>query len=337
MGNFSRTTFDELKHYVSVRLQQGVPLVDADWNEKDDIRRHELQSFLKWFVGNGVPQNNDGFRIELLPSDAPDHETDFLIKGGNGTWEGAGRCLVEGLEIFNESDIRYTKQPLFNRPDLAKKWNVDPIPALTIPNSIPPLRRDIVYLDVWEREVNSDEDTSLKNEVIGVETCIRLKREWAVRVAEGNSIPLPKEKHAHYKLANLRRGLTPFGVFRKVFIAEDLRDKILTLAEMGKRVKFLENRLLSPFFVPQPKEFDPEIASPGQNITLFGRNFDIGNPNVILVAQEPFGEFGVQVIGVATSQMTVQIPQGLPPEPLSFIVKSDYGQAVSQSKFAVGQ
>jgi hypothetical protein len=37
MGNFSRDTFDKLKHYVGVRLQQGVPIVDADWNELEDI------------------------------------------------------------------------------------------------------------------------------------------------------------------------------------------------------------------------------------------------------------------------------------------------------------
>jgi len=33
MGNFSRNTFDPLKDYVAVRLQQGVPVLDADWNE----------------------------------------------------------------------------------------------------------------------------------------------------------------------------------------------------------------------------------------------------------------------------------------------------------------
>ena len=33
MGNFSRNTFDPVKDYVAVRLQQGVPILDADWNE----------------------------------------------------------------------------------------------------------------------------------------------------------------------------------------------------------------------------------------------------------------------------------------------------------------
>ena len=63
MGDFSRSTFDQVKHYIGIRLQQGVPLVDADWNELEDIRRFEVQAFLKWFVGDGVPAGNDGFRI----------------------------------------------------------------------------------------------------------------------------------------------------------------------------------------------------------------------------------------------------------------------------------
>ena len=100
MGNFSRDTFDRLKHYVGVRLQKGVPLVDADWNEQEDIRRYELQAFLKWFVGDGVPADNDGFSIQA-------ETDDFGI--------GFGRCLVEGLEAINDADAaspmdRYTAQ-----------------------------------------------------------------------------------------------------------------------------------------------------------------------------------------------------------------------------------
>ena len=42
MGNFSRDTFDPAKAYVGVRLQQGVPVLDADWNELNDVIRQEL-------------------------------------------------------------------------------------------------------------------------------------------------------------------------------------------------------------------------------------------------------------------------------------------------------
>src|SRR5262245_50301665 len=107
MGNFSRDTFDRLKHYVGVRLQQGVPIVDADWNELEDIRKYELQDFLRWFIGSGVPEGNSGFHIEAVSD-----PNDFTIRGGDGTSEGAGRLLAEGLDILNENDLRYTAQPL---------------------------------------------------------------------------------------------------------------------------------------------------------------------------------------------------------------------------------
>ena len=311
MGNFSKDTFDKLKHYVGVRLQQGVPLVDADWNEQEDIRRYELQAFLKWFVGNGVPEGNDGFRIISIvnkiiltskkneegvssvevnqenstaakilgfgPSNylasraAPpaaqltgevtgDFEfkekgltlvvsangmpketvtfrrgtftaaqvaeainsamknltasagdgNDFDIKGGDGTAEGAGRCLVEGWDAINESDLKYSAQPLFDNKKLAggKKWDVEPVKPLTTPKLN---RTDTVYLDVWEREVNALEDKDLFNRDIGVgvETCVRLKREWVVRVAQGTNetkqLDAPPVGHVYYPLATLER------------------------------------------------------------------------------------------------------------------------------------
>jgi hypothetical protein len=198
MGNFSRDTFDQLKHYVGVRLQQGVPLVDADWNEQEDIRKHELRTFLKWFVGNGVPKGNDGFRIIPLEGIA----NDFTIKGG--TTEQPGYCLVEGWDALIEQDINYTHQPLYNKNTLAQEWGVEPLKPLSPPSSGE--RSDTVYLDVWEREVNAQEDGDLVNPAIGIETCVRLKREWVVRVAEGiTGLPTPKEGHVYYPIARLNR------------------------------------------------------------------------------------------------------------------------------------
>ncbi|MBU4261453.1 MAG: hypothetical protein KKC76_06170 [Proteobacteria bacterium] len=199
MGNFSRNTFDRLKHYVGVRLQQGVPLIDADWNEQEDIRKFELQAFLKWFAGNGVPSGNDGFLIMA----AAGTTNNFDIKGGDGTALGAGRILVEGLDAMLESTLRYTSQPLYNNATLAAKWGVAPIAPLTTPGAA---RIDLVYIDVWEREVDSTEDSNLINPAIGIESCVRLRREWAVRVAQGaSSLPSPPAGHGYYALASIKR------------------------------------------------------------------------------------------------------------------------------------
>ncbi|NIM18408.1 MAG: hypothetical protein GTO45_41035 [Candidatus Aminicenantes bacterium] len=322
MGNFTRDTFDKLKHFVGVRLQQGVPILDADWNEMEDIRKHELRTFLKWFVGNGVPKGNDGFHISpiagggagtivltsnkgdigfssivvnrdtstaadalgfgpdnystsrtgssparltgnaagpfnpadgstlVVSADGLDEEevvfnqsdfsdisqataaevvdvinnavqnftasvgegNDFIIKGGTG--DVPGRCLVDGLDVIIEQDIKYTEQPLYENDTLRTEWDVYPLGPLSPPSSVE--RTDTVYLDVWEREVDAQEDNDLVNQAIGIETCVRMKREWVVRVAEGleessNLIDyleeneLLRSKHVYYPLASLNR------------------------------------------------------------------------------------------------------------------------------------
>ena len=295
MGDFSRSTFDRVKHYVGVRLQQGVPLVDADWNELEDIRRFEVQAFLKWFVGDGVPAGNDGFRIAAaagggvntirltataanptnstvtvdvtsstaatalgftapnrlasrrlaaarLTGDAtqpfaltagmtlvitangaaPETVTfaaasfatigaataaevvaainasatrvvasagvgdDFVITGGDGTPERAGRCLADGRDVVHEGRLAYGSQPLYVNNALAAAWGVPVVAALAAPTS--GIRSDLVYLDAWDREVTAVEDDALIDPLIGVETCVRLKREWAVRVRPGSTV-----------------------------------------------------------------------------------------------------------------------------------------------------
>jgi len=92
-GNFSNEkedTFEPKKRYVGIRLQQGVPLLDRDWNEFEDIRRYEEMMLRKWYVGNGTP--DDGFKISVVEPPA----NDFKIA--------AGRCIVDGFEAVNEPE-----------------------------------------------------------------------------------------------------------------------------------------------------------------------------------------------------------------------------------------
>lgn len=132
-----------------------------------------------------------------------------MIKGGDGTPGGAGRCLVDGWDVINESSLTYTAQPLYNDSTRAALWGVDPLLPLNAASN----RTDLVYLDVWEREVVGDDDRAhMINPVIGVETCVRIKRQWVVRVAEGvaedtKAVPqnLRRARHAYYPLARLHR------------------------------------------------------------------------------------------------------------------------------------
>ena len=180
-GNFSNDgtdTFDPRKRYVGVRLQQGVPLLDRDWNELEDMRRYEEVMLRKRYIGNGSP--DDGFRISALDSPA----NDFKIA--------TGRCLVDGFEAVNEPDtadhILYSDQ--------------EGVAPLTIPSG--DSRIDIVYLDVWIREVTSAEDPALENpDVNDIETCVRHKIEWRVRVDEGSRGHEAEDYHHNYDIAKI--------------------------------------------------------------------------------------------------------------------------------------
>ena len=193
MGNFSRNTFDPLKNYIGVRLQQGVPVLDADWNELNDVARQELYDTFSVTFTDGIQPGGSDFDVGR--SDQPN---DFEVL--------AGAALIQGRLVRVRKNLRYSTQP-WTDPKRAARDGVVVIPPLTTPFPEGAATRiDIVYLDVWDREIGSDEDASLINPAIGVETCVRLKREAAVRVAEGTTtLPAAPMGHAFLPLALLRR------------------------------------------------------------------------------------------------------------------------------------
>jgi hypothetical protein len=214
VGIISPSTFDPLLAYVNVRLQQGVPLLDADLNETDDIRKFELRAFLKWYVGDGVPEGSDGFRIVGgLSDDVTVSAGVPAAPGGTGVVDiglrYAGRCIVDGLDVLIRQDLAFTSQPLYqDQPGAA---------ALATRLGVPVIARlpggDIqvlVYLDVWERLVTPDEQPALVHAGLGVETCARIRREWVVRARTGTAVPQSGDAdflagHAFLPLAQVRR------------------------------------------------------------------------------------------------------------------------------------
>ena len=240
MAIISPNTFDPLKRYVGVRLQQGVPIVDADWNEMEDVRQFELRAFLKWFVGDGVPQGNDGFRLDGSSS----LTNNFIIRsgvppagGGVGTLETGlrhvGRCMVEGLDVTIETDIQFTGQPLHvDQPGstaLSSTIGVPPIAGLGLPTSDHTVT---AYLDVWDRLVTPSEDPDLVHTGLGTESCARLRREWVVRVRDDAGVPVTGDGdylagHYYYALANITRR-TGFDAVDEQDI-KDLREQRLLM------------------------------------------------------------------------------------------------------------
>jgi hypothetical protein len=232
MGNFSRDTFKltnslndllgrvdtpvvDPRQYVGVRLQQGVPIIDADWNELEDVRRMELMALVRFFIGNGVPAGDQGFRISTTV-------------GTNNFSIAKGIILVDGLLVINGALTTYLAQP-----------NAGGLPALTKP---PADRMDIVYLETWELEVTGDVgDTRLINSLVGVQTAARLQREWVVRVQENASdlSGIVREKgHNYSSLARLNRRAAVDTITGDMIF--DLRKTGITVAEHIKVPIFLE-------------------------------------------------------------------------------------------------
>lgn len=239
-------TFDPLRRYVSVRLQQAVPIVDADWNERDDIDRYERRALVKWFIGDGIPAGLDSFRIE-----GTSLTNDFMIRAGttnppiepsaalsvtqrwNNGLSRAGRCLVDGMEVIITRDLAFTEQPLHQSRSgaatLAARLGVS---VITMP--APAAESLLVYLDVWERLVRPTEDPLLQHPGLGVESCVRLRREWAVRVRRSAQVPQPTnddflEGHSYCALASITRQADS-GTIRALDV-NDIRRTGLTLNE----------------------------------------------------------------------------------------------------------
>ncbi len=206
MTLISASTFNPLARYVNVRLGQGVPIVDADINELDDIRQFELRAFLKWFVGDGVPDGNDGFRIQATGA-----KNDFTISAGRQAGgavatpverglRNVGRIIVDGLDATIAADISFTEQPLHEgqagADALAARLGVPKVAKLTSPD------RDgtvAVYLDVWETLVTADDDAQLLHAGLGIETCSRVRRDWVVRVRDGDTAPTPTDADGSFR------------------------------------------------------------------------------------------------------------------------------------------
>lgn len=160
-GDFSRFTFDPTKHYTRVLQQEGRASLDSDAYEYAEILEHFDRATRNDVIGLcGVPENfNNGLSFKILYDPA---KQDLTIK--------AGRIYVDGLLCELENDVDYLSQPdLFNPPALGKK----------------PGKTDLIYLDVWQRQITAIEDPNIREVALdGPDTSTRLKTVWQVKVKE---------------------------------------------------------------------------------------------------------------------------------------------------------
>ena len=219
MAKFSNggiDTFNEQKQFIGVRLQCGVPLLDRDWNEAEDVRRYYERRLRQHYLGEGAP---DATSFKIVPAPAT-VLNDFVIS--------PGRCMVDGYDIWNP------RQMLFSElPGNAK------LPANTTAETL------IVYVRPAITRVTSLEDRALANEQdINLETCVRDKLSWTVGIAR----PPQQPPAGAFKLAQINRPANATRI--EAPMIQDLRGGILNLRalveenqQLKGRVAALENKV----------------------------------------------------------------------------------------------
>jgi hypothetical protein len=263
-GNFSQAPFDVLakalsKGYVSVHVEQGVPVLDRDLNLLGDLISATLQQIVHRHIGDGIAGTAD-FAITSNPN-----PLDFVIA--------AGTYLAGGLPITLGANSTYLTQSV---PPTAVP--PPPLPALTAPSAGQPNPRiDTVYLDVWSDEIDDTGDRDLGNGGdLGLRTSTRTKAQFVVRVAENASTPpvtVPAQ-HVFIPIAQLSRPAGGGAVTIK-----DQRQTHLSIVLIARRLTAIE-AVLSPVI----DGVAPNLVLPGQAnpMVVTGRNLNLGGATVML-------------------------------------------------------
>jgi hypothetical protein len=233
-GDFSRSTFDPLKHYTSVRMQQGRVQLDADWNEQIDILLHLIKTQLADLLGPGATVATEpGFAITLVvPGEEPENQTekdqleeppapartlpDFQI--------GAGRYYVEGILCENEAPVLFSQQP-------------DYPAAASLVQEVVDHDQYLVYLDVWQRHITAIEDPAIREIALGgPDTTTRVKTVWQVKL-----LPLSADLAANQ--SSLERGGLRSLTGWQEFVAKTGQKRLLKARMDPSKAAVLENRL----------------------------------------------------------------------------------------------
>ncbi|HRJ53128.1 MAG TPA: DUF6519 domain-containing protein [Candidatus Thiothrix moscowensis] len=184
-GDFSRDTFNPLKHFSRVLMQQGRVQLDADWNEQTSILLHYLQTLAKDLIGPyGGPTDAYGFQIGDKV-DSTDGQQPKIMATDNFSI-GFGRYYVDGVLCENlmqsgeNKNITYTKQQDYPFPPETENSKELYLQAGN---------HYLVYLDVWERHITAIEDDSIREVALGgIDTANRAKIVWQVKVFEVKSL-----------------------------------------------------------------------------------------------------------------------------------------------------
>ncbi len=168
-GDFSRDSFDPIKRFSRVLMQQGRVQLDSDWNEQSDILLHYLRSLATDLIGPHGGSGQPGFALITTEAEidnlkdangaALSEEVRRRLKGSlreSGFLFGIGRYYVDGLLSESDSYLGFAEQQGY---PFAASLSLDDIRDET--------GTFIVFLDVWERHVSCNEDGDICEVALG--------------------------------------------------------------------------------------------------------------------------------------------------------------------------
>lgn len=189
-GDYSRKSFDALRDFAGVLLQQGHPTLDADWNELVAILGRRTRAETVDIIGRAVVPMETPLGFQIVPAAGPQ----LTI--------GRGRMYVDGLLAENHGRIDAANPPIFDRTRLDVNGRAVGVldesisrepgdfidytlqPYLPVAPDLPDTAGPhLVYLDVWNREVTPLKDPRLLEPALnGIDTATRAQTVWQVRV-----------------------------------------------------------------------------------------------------------------------------------------------------------
>ena len=177
-GDFSRDSFDPLRHFSRVLQQQGRVELDADGNEREAIQLHHLRSLAKDLIGPQGGSWAGGFEIvPAVDGSGKALPQNFVIKKGH--------YYVDGWLCENEADVHYAADKV-GPPQ--QRWLPKPV-------ELEKGKTYLAFLDVWERHICAAEADwgldvaspgALREVALGgADTTTRAQVVWQVKVDLG--------------------------------------------------------------------------------------------------------------------------------------------------------
>ncbi|MCI5144451.1 MAG: hypothetical protein D3923_02745 [Candidatus Electrothrix sp. AR3] len=213
-GDFTRDTFDPMRNFSRVLMQQGRVQVDADWNEQVSILLHYMRQLGRDLMGpHGAPKGDDGEPGTGFEITADGEKSDFSITSGN--------YYIDGIccEIGDEQEFSYRNQP--NYPITGTEKLSD--------------GTHLVYLDVWERHLTYVEDDYMREKALGgADTATRAQIVWQVKLFS------PDNDNQKKQLLKLQK-VNEYNLFKEILV-EQTKPSTGQLKARAKKASEDENK-----------------------------------------------------------------------------------------------